>query len=513
MGLTGGDAAGKHVTDTRRGVFNDSGPMTVAENTAGYREIPPEDRKKAEVFFARGRTVADTGNYDYGIEMFINGLELDPDSVEAHKELREISLKRRAAGHKPLGMLAALKLKPTGKDDKRDMLNAEKLLSYDPGNTDHMLRVLEAAYKGGFYDTVLWIGPILHKANAEIPSGKPDYNKFIKLKNVYRSIAMEPATPQAVKARLWRMATDAVYEAARLRPDDMDLQSELKNLAAQQTMTEGNYESGESFRSSIRDFDKQQKLLEEEKDVRSEDYLTRSVREAREQYQANPQDSANISRYVDALLKTETKENDAEAMRVLKEAYERTGQFRYRHRYGQIHLRGLVREQRILDAQLKANPKNEELLTQRRMYVQYRLEEELTEYKLWSENYPTDLTLKFEVAKRMFALGHYDEAIPALQQSRQDPKVRDEASVLLARAFLEAGFSDEAVDTLRVLIEQYQVRDDAKSKEMFYWYGVANQAKGDRDAALKAFSQVAQWDFTYRDVQERIKKLRAAASA
>lgn len=487
--------------------------MTVAENTAGYREIPPEDRKKAQAFFERGRTVAETGNYEYGIEMFLNGLELDPDAVDAHKELRDISMRRRAAGKKPLGMFEARKLRATGKDDKKDLLNAEKLLSYDPGNTDHMLRVLETAYKGGFYDTVLWIGPMLHKANSENPNGKPDYNKFIKLKNVYKAIAMEPVTPQPVKARLWRMATDAVFGAAQAKPDDMELQSELKNLAAQQTMTEGNYEVGDSFRGSIRDFDKQQQLLDQEKDVRSESHLARAIREAREQYEANPTDTSNISRYVDALLKTEHKPDDEEAMRVLKAAFEATGQFRFRHRYGQIYIRQLTRDQRAIDAQLKADPKNEELLQQRRMFLQYRVEEELNEYKLWSENYPTDLSLRFEVAKRLFALGQHDQAIPALQQSRQDPKVRDEAGVLLARSFLEAGFHDEAVDTLRALIEQYQLRDDRKSKEMFYWYGVANQAKGDRDTAIKSFSQVAQWDFTYRDVQDRIKKLRSAQNA
>ncbi len=45
---------------------------------------------------------------------------------------------------------------------------------------------------------------------------------------------------------------------------------------------------------------------------------------------------------------------------------------------------------------------------------------------------------------------------------------------------------------------------------MYYWYGLATEQQGDHATALKAFSQVAQWDFNYRDVQARVKRLRGA---
>ena len=103
---------------------------------AEYKEVPPEDRAKAKVFFERGKTVAGTGNYEYAISMYISGFELDPDAVDAHQELREISLKRKASGGKSIGFFDAMKLKRPTSNDMTNMLNAEKLLSYDPGNTD-----------------------------------------------------------------------------------------------------------------------------------------------------------------------------------------------------------------------------------------------------------------------------------------------------------------------------------------------------------------------------------------
>lgn len=484
--------------------------MTAADNATdtGYREIPPEDRKKAQAFFDRGRTVADTGNYEYGIEMFLHGLELDPDSVEAHKELREISLRRRASGKKALGMFETMKLKRNTKDDKQNMLNAEKLLAYDPGNTDYMLALLQSAYRAGYYDTVLWIGPILHRANADAPSGKPDINKFIALKDVYKAIASETGLPHALRARLWTMATEACYAAALLRPEDMDLQSEMKNLAANQTMTQGNYEGGGSFRDSIRDKERQRDLLDQDKGIADEDYVARLIRDAEAQYQADPDEPGKINRLVEALLKTERKEEEDRALEILDKAYKKTNSFRFRQRYGQIRLRQLAREQREVDKALRANPEDESLQQQRRLFIQYRLEEELNEYKLWADHYPTDLSLKSEIAKRMFMLGQFEEAIPMLQQARQDPKGRTDATIYLGRAFLEAGFIDEAIDTLKVLIDEYQIRGDNHSKEMYYWYGRSLESKKDNEAALKAYSQVAQWDFNYRDVQNRIKRLR-----
>lgn len=483
--------------------------MTAAdkEMDTGYREIPEGDRKKAQAFFDRGRTVADTGNYEYGIEMFLHGLEIDPDSVEAHKELRDISLRRRASGKKALGMFEAMKLKRS-KDEKQAMLNAEKLLAYDPGNTDYMLSLLQNAYKAGYYDTVLWIGPILHRANSDAPNGKPDFNKFIALKDVYKAIATEGGLPHALRARIWTMATEAAYAAALIRPEDMDLQSEMKNLAANQTMTQGNYEGGGSFRDSIRDADRQRDLLDRDKGIADETYVARMIREAEAQYESDPNEPGKINRLVEALLKAEKKEQEDRALEILDKAYKKSNSFRFRQRYGQIRLRQLAREQREIDRSVRANPNDESLQQQRRLFVQYRLEEELNEYRLWSDNYPTDLSLKSEIAKRLFMLGKFEEAIPMLQQARQDPKGRTDATIFLGRAFYEAGFVDEAIDTLKVMIDEYQLRGDNLSKEMYYWYGRAQEKKADNEAALKAYSQVAQWDFNYRDVQSRIKHLR-----
>jgi predicted Zn-dependent protease len=110
-------------------------------------------------------------------------------------------------------------------------------------------------------------------------------------------------------------------------------------------------------------------------------------------------------------------------------------------------------------------------------------------------------------------LGRYQDAIPVLQQVRSDPKHRTTASILLGQAFLSEGYAEEAVDTLKAVIEDYVAKGDEKSMKMYYWYARALEEKKDVALAQKAYSQVAQWSFNYLDVQARIKKLRPVAGS
>ncbi|HEY0008491.1 MAG TPA: tetratricopeptide repeat protein [Tepidisphaeraceae bacterium] len=459
-------------------------------------EITDAERKKAQVFFDRGRTVAQAGQFDYAIDMYLEGLKFDPESVLAHSALREISLKRKASGGKDLGMLQKMKLR-YGKDDRENMIIAERFLAYDPGNTTRMLELLNYAAAIGAPEASLWIGPILLRANVE--GGKPEIGKFIALKDAYMRLGK------------WKLATEAAQRALELRPNDMDLQQTVKNLGARQTMFEGGYEGGGSFRNSIKDMEGQTKLMREDTDVRTVDAMTQQILQAREELKKEPNEPGKINKLVEALVKTELPDQENEAMEVLEDAYKRSGQFRYRLRLGQIKIQQLKRMERSLREQAAKNPQDVEAVKTYREFLVSKAEEEYAEYALAAEAYPTDSTLKFEMARRLIQLQRYPEAIPLLQQSVQDPKLRTDATVELGRAFLEAEFYDEAVDTLKGLTETYQLQD-AKAKEIWYWYGRSLEKRGDNPDAIKCYSKVTMWDFNYRDVQVRIKALRAKAT-
>jgi tetratricopeptide (TPR) repeat protein len=477
-------------------VTDSNGPTDNDNVLRGYHDVPEEDRKKAQVFFDRGKTVADTGNFEYAIEMYIQGLSYDPENVDAHQALRDISLKRKASGGKDMGMVAQWKL-PKAKEDKQAMLNGEQLLAYAPGNTDRMLTVMQSAYRAGCYDTVLWIAPILLRANAD--EKKPEYKKFISLRDTYNALER------------YDNAAEAAQYALTMRPDDMDLQQDMKNLAAKHTMKSGNYGIAKSFRESMRDQELQERLLEQDKDVHAIDALERTIRDAEANWQSDPEDASKFTKYVDALRRPEQDEYDDRAVQLLENAYQKTNQFKWRQRIGEIRIAKLGRQERLLRPEVEAargNPDYQEQLNRLRDFRIERANTELREFQLVLEHYPTDSNARFQVAYRLFQLGKFQDAIPAFQQVRNDPKYRVNASILLGQAFLMAGYHDEAVDTIRAVIDEYPNRGDERSIQMFYWYGRALEESKDLPAAIKAYSQVAQWNFNYSDVQTRIKNLR-----
>ncbi len=471
----------------------------MADVPEGYKNVPEEDQRKAKVFFDRGQTVAGTGNYEYAIEMYLQGLALDPDATDAHQQLRDISLKRKASGGKDLGFMERMKLGRGGKDERETMLNAEKMLGYDPGNTDRMVSILETAVRAGFFDTVMWLGPILQKANADTKS--PDFNKFIRLKDAYKAL------------KQWKLASDACAYALRLRPDDMDLAKEMKDLGALHTMNQGKYGSATSFRDSIRDMSAQQRLMQGDMNIGNADVMAGIIADAEQAYVSDPDDFVKMTKLVEALVKTESPEHENRAIELLDSAYQKTRQFKFRHAIGKVKFSQMSRMERTLRANLQANPQDAEARQQYAAYIKEKTQEELTELLLWIESYPTETGYRYEAAKRMFDLGQYDQAIPVFQQSRNDPKYRLDAGIYLGQCFLAADFVEEAIETLKAIIDEYQLKGDDRSRRMTYWYGRSLEQKGDMATAIKAYSQVAQMEFNYRDVQQRIKKLRSAASS
>ena len=338
-----------------------------------------------------------------------------------------------------------------------------------------MQLLLQSAYRGGYWDTVLWIGPIFQKANAD--DKKPDFNKFIVLRDVYKGL------------KRWRLAADACQYALMLRNNDMDLATELKNLGAMDTMESAGYSKGGSFREQIRDMNKQSMLMTGDKDFADLDAQQVIIAQAEHDYKAEPHDPGKLMRLVDALEKTEHPDFEGKAIDLLQGQYETTKQFRYRQRIGMIHMKQLNRMERGKREALTKDPKNEEL---RNDYVQFRREKdefELKEYELAADAYPTDMRWRFEAAKRLYALTRFQESIPVLQHARNDPKFRVDAGLLLGLAFYQAGFIDEADDTLGGLIKDYQLQGDDKSKEMYYWRGAHAGAKGSQARSGGALQQ------------------------
>src|SRR4051794_19429420 len=86
------------------------GGITKRDSHMSNPQAPPiatptsaEDIKKAQAFFDRAATVGQTGNHEYAVDMYVQGLMLHPEAMDTYKALRQIAMVRSAEGGKDIG--------------------------------------------------------------------------------------------------------------------------------------------------------------------------------------------------------------------------------------------------------------------------------------------------------------------------------------------------------------------------------------------------------------------------
>ena len=458
--------------------------------------VSPELKAKAREFFQKGAEVAYALQYDYAIELYLDGLSRWPDTVEqGHKPLREIALRRQAAGKKKSGFGDSSRYKKlASKSPKEHMLKAEYLLSKDPGNTGHMEDLIKAAVDGDYRETAGWFADLLFDANLQ--KDKPSFQTFVFLRDVYRSIES------------FARALQACQKALQIKPNDAALLDIMRDLSANNAVQQGRYDDDGDFRESIQNREEQERAQAGEALVQSKETRADAIAQARTEYQASPEMPAKITKLVNALCATEELDNENEAITVLEKAYAQSGQFHFQQRAGDISIKQLARQLRAVRSQLKQDSQNEQLQEQLQDLQQLSVEVELEHYKLCAENYPTDMRIKYEYGRRMLNSGQYDDAIPVLQDARSDPKLRIPSQNAIGQCFFQKKWYPDAVETFQQALEMVSNSEDAIAKELRYNLGRAYEADGNAEEALACFRKIAQIDFNFRDVRSRVDALR-----
>jgi tetratricopeptide (TPR) repeat protein len=133
---------------------------------------------------------------------------------------------------------------------------------------------------------------------------------------------------------------------------------------------------------------------------------------------------------------------------------------------------------------------------------------ELEYYKLCVQNYPTDIGVKYEYALRLLRNEQYNEAIPMFQEAQKDPRRKIAALNKIGFCFSKKGWLADAIDVYTQAIESYEIKNDAIHKDLRYNLARAYEQQGDMDKALEIYRKIAQSDFSYKDVSQRVDKLR-----
>ncbi|MHC4265266.1 MAG: tetratricopeptide repeat protein [Planctomycetota bacterium] len=460
------------------------------------QESSLQNQAKAKAFFDRAKQAADKGNFDYAIDMYLEGLRCIPDALqEGHLPLRHLALQRKEKKGKKPSMVEKVKLLQ-GKDPIDKMINAEYLYAKDPDNLSYAEAMLKATAYGKFHQTALWVADHIFQTNNA--AKKPSVKTYILLKNSYAAIG------------LFDRAIAACQKAAQLKPQDGNLSDELQRLSAELTVSRGRYDQAGDFRNSIKNREAQERLQAQDAIIKSESFRLSELEEAQKAFEQDPNDQKNIFKLVEALVDQQKDASDNEAVQILEKAYQQEKDFSFKQQAGKIKIKNIKRKIREIRGELEKNADDQQLKAQFNKFIAQLNAVELEHYRLCVENYPTDQNVKYEYASRLVKNKKYDEAIPLFQEAKRDIKYKIPAMSKIGLCFFLKGWYADAIDVFKEAIDSYEVQDDGVAKELRYNLGRAYEEKGETEKALETYRKIAQLDFGYKDVRQRVDKLRSA---
>ncbi len=459
------------------------------------------DPSKAEAWFKHAEVSHQSTNYEYAMTCWLKGLGCDPanrDALESfYKSAQAFSASRKKPGATKDQIRAV-----EGKGRVNKYLMALLNWGGRPLDTSAALKALDAAGSLHLRESAEYLGTFaLRAARSEAKLRK---DPFVKLLDICE------------KNELWELATKAGEDALSFDRADGQLADRVKQVSAKAAMMSGGYEeTGEGgFRKNIRDAEAQEKARQQRAVVTTEESSEQAIAEGRADYESRPEDRNSIYKYVRALLARGRDEDEKLARDILLKGYETLKEERLREQASDIELRWGKRRIAKLKSALEAAPDDEDVKKKLERARAMQLKKEIEEFRARARAYPTETSYKYELGRRLFIAGKYEDAITHLQEAQNDARRKVQVLSLLGQSFQKLGWHNEAAGMLKQAAEAHHSSDDELALELRYGLMLALEEKAreerDIDAAEEAVqlaSAIAMKQISYRDVRARRDEL------
>ncbi len=466
----------------------------------GPEMLSPEVRETAAQFFERAEQATVRGNYDYAINLYLQGIRLNPFEIEkGHRGLRDAALKRQGQG-KGFGLgsifgqaKAALSTMLGRKKDA--MLSLLSAVAKDPNNIMLMSQVMQTARRLRYTEVAVWYGELAAEASLR-GKKKPQKQIFTTLADLYEAQAR------------FRDAIDSLQHAVQIDPADRTLDKRMRDMAAAASIHEGQLESVTGARDMIRD-KAQATESERQQVVRTKEQLDEQYAALKASLDDDPDNPVKMQTLAECQWR---RGNIDEAMALLKKALSQSGEYRYKSRMDDIRMAEFRRELRQIERQLKAEADRTDLKEKRKELSE---RQNALEYEIYIERqkqYPTDMSIRYELGLREYRTGRYDDAIVSFQQATRDPKRRIQAYNMLGRCFFSKKLYQEAQGQFETAIKQYELSGDPMGKELRYNLARTLETQQKYREAIDWYSDIVQQDYQYLDAAKRLEALRDKGS-
>lgn len=460
-------------------------------------EAPARSPEKAVRFFDHARTVHEATNFEYAVQSWLSGMRFDPDNLDALAGLSNSMAAFLGESGGKKGLSKDVSRVVGGKNDVDRYLAAIIEWMARPEDVVLATRAVEAAGQAGLTESCVWL------AERALPRVTRD-------KKPRKDLALK-ISEAAQKVGAFDMAVGAAEAAQKIDPTDGEINAMIRTMAAQATMARGGYEkTGEGgFRQNVRNLDKQRELEEGDRMVKTEESIDRLITAADADAKARPEDVPASDKLARLLVERGRPADEERAHQIYSRLYEISKQFRYRELAGDIRMRQARRTASELRRMLEQAPEDEDVTRMHADADRHFKELEIAEYKLRVEHYPTDLARKFELGKRFFNAGLYNEALEMLQEAQNDPKNRIAAQNYLGQSFLKIDWVDEAIEAFKRALEGREIMPDMQM-ELRYMLMLAliTRARNTGEVASaeeaeRIASSIAVQQITYRDIRAR----------
>ena len=458
----------------------------------------------AQEWYKKGTDAMQRQNWDFAVECFSSAVKMKPDNVLYRQTKHGCCRKMhgdngtgaRMSGMKLMGIRGKAKKARGAKDWKTLDTVAEEGMAVNPWDGGLLADIGLAAAE-------LDRGEIAVYAYEKAVEAEPE--------NVANLTAWGYALRERGEYKKARKCFERIY---KIDTTNGEARSMMSKLDAESVMDRGGYDKADSTRDVKSDNNKEEEVNAYEADRRARKGQQKETAAPGESVEMDlkaairkdPDALGNYQKLAD-LFREERK--FAEAIQVLDQALEKKPDAA-----GLVEIKEDVElelmKEKLADAaeRHRKHPNRENL---KNKYEKLKKEfgiREIEVLRVRVENNPNNSKMRFELAERFRKSKQFKLAIPLLQQSVSDVRLKEDALVALGECFMRSGKVDlgrrqfeKALETLSC-----DTKPDA-FKNAHYFLGRLYEKANKTDKAENHYNEILSQDYEFRDVLKRLEEL------
>lgn len=465
-------------------------------------KLTPDQRQTVAKTFMRAKQVIASGNLDYAIELLIDCCKRDPANIPFRQELRraeKLKFKDNKKG-KPFAFLTtwrtSIRMETSHKRGKSlaAIEAAEEILRVNPWHHRAHVISAESFMKLGLKDLALWTldqarqiddkNPVINRLMAQMFEDRGQFNQAMAL---------------------WKLV-------AQKLPNDKEAAKKANDLAASATIARGKYDqapTGDAISPAKTNAPPAPRPVDDDGPTMAEQRIAKDAAGFLQRIEESPN---NPQAYLSLMQLYRRNDFFDKAREIAKKGLTATNNhFDIALEASDLEIDSIRRDLALCEEQLRADPKNAGLAATRTKLLKDISTRELAYYRQKSDRYPTDSVARYEMSVRLYKVGQYDEAIAELQKVRNDPKHKTRVLIYLGFCFRSRNNWRLAQRNFEEAMQHLGAGEEQFRKELMFQLSTGYAENGEMPRAIELGCELANLDYSYKNIGDLIEKWQAKA--